>query len=138
MCTVSKTQIFKTSDLKEGDVIYWYEKGQEKKNPTWPKCNFHRIAVVTSVFQIEDGSFRFDYRQHYKLYSENNDASVVYEALKSGKILEGGSFGCNQLVEKTHPNFATDYYRLDNIKNREMFVYNLPNLVGNPAYDLMM
>lgn len=138
MNRVTKTLITNTEDLKPGDVIYIFETRQKQmdqaKNRNWPDCNFHRICVVTRIHQIEDdGQWRYDHQEHNRLSSTNGDHEIINQLLKDQKILTNGAFGCNSRVDQHR-----ETWRLDCIQDHRPAVYKLPNLVGNPAYDLMM
>jgi hypothetical protein len=133
--TIKKVRINKITELTEGDVIYIFEKRQSDKNATrsehkLPEINFHRICVVHKI----DGEV-FHHREHQTLTSTDGSHKELLSLLKwglGGELLTNGTFGCN------HPiNEHTEIYKLIDIVDHH-YVWNPPNLKGNPGYDLMM
>jgi hypothetical protein len=135
---IKSTLINSTDELKEGDVLYIKETRQMKmdteRNSNWPECNFHRLTVVRAVNHFEDENiWRYDTVQHNRLTSTNGDHEIIYRLLKENELLTNGSFGANNIIDEHR-----ETYRLDEITNHPMVVHDMPNLKGNPAYDLMM
>ena len=136
---MKKTRIYNTKDLKPGDVILIIEVGQRKKHPTWPLCNFRRLCMVTEVEQLKEGEYVFHQKAVDRLTSTDGTHEVIRDAMSGPKpcILDNGAFGCNDRIEGRHKNLFEVVYRLDNITNKEFVAPTMPNLVGNPGYDLM-
>lgn len=133
--TIAKTRIYRTEDLKAGDVIYIRETRQMKLNAAraikFPECNFHRLTVVREVSKLKDGTVVYHHQCHDFLNSTNGDHKIVNDLLERNVILTNGTYGCNATIDEHR-----EVYRLDNVTNTRP-QWQPVNLYKNPGYDLV-